>query len=258
MASLIRRVASFSSRGLAHRQTALFSSPLAAPVVAASASFLNGSCGSTLLNILGVRHASKKAGGSSNNTKDSGGKSLGVKRFGSEFVKAGNIIMRQRGCTFHPGCNVIMGRDHTISAKVEGFVKFTYLRRPFRRKNRIRTFINVIPSGSEGADVQQWNEENEKKYLMSLLVNRKKLHYKTVPDLQKQAARDALVAEGKVPRLDGAWKDIIRKEENRGKEKESYSVKDVFGRGKIFRPPHQRLIGVLDKQQRRRSNSRRI
>lgn len=68
--------------------------------------------------------AHKKAGGSTRNGRDSESKRLGVKRFGGQLVKAGNIIVRQRGTEFHPGRNVGIGKDHTIFAKIEGIVKF--------------------------------------------------------------------------------------------------------------------------------------
>lgn len=66
--------------------------------------------------------AHKKAGGSSRNGRDSHSKRLGVKRYGGELIKAGNIIVRQRGTQFHPGDNVGMGKDHTLFAKIEGKV----------------------------------------------------------------------------------------------------------------------------------------
>ena len=68
--------------------------------------------------------ATKKAGGSTRNGRDSESKRLGVKKFGGEHVRAGNIIVRQRGTKFHPGKNVGLGKDHTIFATVEGHVKF--------------------------------------------------------------------------------------------------------------------------------------
>jgi large subunit ribosomal protein L27 len=68
--------------------------------------------------------AHKKAGGSTNNGRDSVSKRLGVKRFGGEKVLAGNIIVRQRGTHFHPGTNVGCGKDHTLFAKANGVVKF--------------------------------------------------------------------------------------------------------------------------------------
>jgi len=68
--------------------------------------------------------ASKKAGGSTKNGRDSEPKMLGVKAFGGETVTAGSIIVRQRGTKFHPGKNVGVGRDHTLYALIEGRVEF--------------------------------------------------------------------------------------------------------------------------------------
>jgi large subunit ribosomal protein L27 len=68
--------------------------------------------------------AHKKGQGSTQNNRDSAGRRLGVKKFGGEFVRAGNIIIRQRGTKVHPGNNVGLGKDHTIFALVDGFVKF--------------------------------------------------------------------------------------------------------------------------------------
>jgi large subunit ribosomal protein L27 len=68
--------------------------------------------------------AHKKGQGSSRNGRDSKPKYLGVKKYGGEIVKPGNIIVRQRGTQFHPGVNVGIGRDHTIFALVDGQVKF--------------------------------------------------------------------------------------------------------------------------------------
>lgn len=83
--------------------------------------------------------AHKKAGGSTRNGRDSNAKRLGVKRFGGELVKAGNIIVRQRGTQFHPGDNVGCGKDHTLFALVEGHVKF----KTGGPKNR--RFVSVEP-----------------------------------------------------------------------------------------------------------------
>lgn len=80
--------------------------------------------------------ASKKAGGSTRNGRDSNPKYLGVKRYGGEVVKAGNILVRQRGTKFHPGKNVGLGKDYTIFAKIDGFVKF-------ENKDRKRKQISV-------------------------------------------------------------------------------------------------------------------
>ena len=82
--------------------------------------------------------ATKKAGGSSRNGRDSAGRRLGVKLYGGQAVIPGNIIVRQRGTTFFPGEGVGMGRDHTIFAVTEGAVKF-------RKGLKGRTFISVLP-----------------------------------------------------------------------------------------------------------------
>ncbi len=68
--------------------------------------------------------ASKASGGSTRNGRDSNSKRLGVKRFGGQFVKAGNILVRQRGTKIYPGKNVGMGSDYTLFALVDGYVHF--------------------------------------------------------------------------------------------------------------------------------------
>lgn len=77
-------------------------------------------------NLQLIRCATKKAGGSTRNGRDSQGRRLGVKKFGGEVVKPGAIIIRQRGQKYHHGANTGMGRDHTIYSLIDGFVKFTY------------------------------------------------------------------------------------------------------------------------------------
>ncbi len=77
--------------------------------------------------------AHKKAGGSSRNGRDSPGQRLGVKRFAGEKVRAGNIIIRQKGTAIHPGENVGLGRDYTIFATIDGFVRFERLDRKRKR-----------------------------------------------------------------------------------------------------------------------------
>ena len=85
--------------------------------------------------------ASKKAAGSTKNGRDSQSKRLGVKRFGGQTVKAGTIIVRQRGTKFHVGNNVKMGRDHTIYAAIEGKVTF-------ERVNKTKLKISVYPAAA--------------------------------------------------------------------------------------------------------------
>ena len=82
--------------------------------------------------------AHKKAAGSTRNGRDSESKRLGVKRYGGEVVKAGNILVRQRGTKFHPGNNVGCGKDHTLFARADGKVLFE-IKGP---KNR--SFISVV------------------------------------------------------------------------------------------------------------------
>jgi large subunit ribosomal protein L27 len=77
--------------------------------------------------------AHKKAGGSTRNGRDSNPKYLGVKLYGGEAVRAGNIIVRQRGTQFHPGKNVGLGRDHTLFALVDGTVEFKVAGKASRR-----------------------------------------------------------------------------------------------------------------------------
>jgi large subunit ribosomal protein L27 len=83
--------------------------------------------------------AHKKGQGSTQNNRDSAGRRLGVKKFGGEFVKAGNIIIRQRGTKVHPGNNVGMGKDHTIYALIDGYVKFEI-------KDKERKKVSVYPT----------------------------------------------------------------------------------------------------------------
>ncbi len=85
--------------------------------------------------------AHKKAGGSTNNGRDSNSKRLGVKRFGGEQVLAGNIIVRQRGTHFHPGTNMGCGKDHTLFAKADGVVRFEVKGPKNRRFVSIETAI---------------------------------------------------------------------------------------------------------------------
>ena len=89
--------------------------------------------------------AHKKAGGSSRNGRDSQSKRLGLKCFGGEAVKAGNILVRQRGTEFHAGTNVGMGRDHTLFALEGGAVQF-------KKGLGGRTFISIVQRPAEAAE----------------------------------------------------------------------------------------------------------
>ena len=85
--------------------------------------------------------AHKKGASSSRNGRDSAAQRLGVKRFGGQVVKAGEILVRQRGTKFYPGDNVGLGRDHTLFATVTGQVKF-------QTKRDNRTYVSVMPGGA--------------------------------------------------------------------------------------------------------------
>ena len=89
--------------------------------------------------------AHKKGQGSSKNGRDSESKRLGLKLFGGQACKAGNIILRQRGTRHHPGANVGMGKAHTIFALVDGTVQFV-------KKAEGRSFVSVIPAQAEAAE----------------------------------------------------------------------------------------------------------
>jgi large subunit ribosomal protein L27 len=81
--------------------------------------------------------AHKKGMGSSRNGRDSQPKMLGVKRYNGQLVRAGSIIVRQRGTKIHPGANVGVGRDHTLFALIDGYVKFGH-------HSRKRRLVNVV------------------------------------------------------------------------------------------------------------------
>ena len=83
--------------------------------------------------------ATKKAGGSSRNGRDSAGRRLGVKKYGGQIVFPGNIIVRQRGTKINPGSHVGMGKDHSIYSLIEGKVEF-------KKIKSNRTFVSVKPN----------------------------------------------------------------------------------------------------------------
>ncbi len=89
--------------------------------------------------------AHKKAGGSSRNGRDSQSKRLGVKLFGSQAARAGNIIVRQRGTKWHPGDNVGIGKDHTLFALTDGTVTF--------RDGKLgRKFVHIMPAAANASE----------------------------------------------------------------------------------------------------------
>jgi large subunit ribosomal protein L27 len=89
--------------------------------------------------------AHKKGGGSSKNGRDSASQRLGLKKYGGQLVKAGNILMRQRGTVFRAGKNVGTGKDHTLFALVDGIMTFEYI-------NKKRKKITIVPSEQHRKD----------------------------------------------------------------------------------------------------------
>jgi large subunit ribosomal protein L27 len=85
--------------------------------------------------------AHKKAGGSSRNGRDSAGQRRGVKRYGGQVVRAGNILVRQLGTKFHPGENVGLGKDFTLFALVDGTVAYE----KYTRNRKVKTRVHVVP-----------------------------------------------------------------------------------------------------------------
>ncbi|APB33423.1 50S ribosomal protein L27 [Gloeomargarita lithophora Alchichica-D10] len=88
--------------------------------------------------------AHKKGSGSTRNGRDSNAQRLGVKRYGGQVVRAGNILVRQRGTGFHPGVNVGLGRDYTLFALVDGVVRF-------ERRGKTQQKVSVYPANEVAA-----------------------------------------------------------------------------------------------------------
>ena len=91
--------------------------------------------------------AHKKGVGSSRNGRDSNSQRLGVKKFGGEVIRAGGIIIRQRGTRVHPGTNVGVGKDHTLFAKIDGVVTFEWYRQPDRKKVSVYAAAAPVTAG---------------------------------------------------------------------------------------------------------------
>ena len=95
--------------------------------------------------------AHKKSGGNTSQKKDSAGRRLGIKRFGNQIVKAGNILCRQRGTKWHPGKNVGMGRDHTLFALVDGLVEY------IKKGRKEDIYINIVVLDDNNKENKQNN-----------------------------------------------------------------------------------------------------
>ncbi|GAA5826278.1 hypothetical protein JCM3770_001669 [Rhodotorula araucariae] len=123
---------------------ALLSRPLL-PRLPSASCLASSLLATPLPGLMQVRTATKRGGGSSKNGRNSAGKRLGIKKYGGQEVLAGNILVRQRGTTWHAGQHVAKGRDHTLFALVPGFV--TFYRDAVRGKER--KLIGVVPTSRD-------------------------------------------------------------------------------------------------------------
>jgi len=143
--------------------------------------------------------AHKKGVGSSNNGRDSKSNRLGVKLFGGQLAKAGNIIVKQRGTRFHAGENVYMSKDFSIHAKVDGFVTF-------KIKRQKRTYVSIIPVTEElvaeaAKQVQETTPKTEKATVKKETV-KKEVSKKAEPKAKSDTKGDDLTKiEGIGPKL---------------------------------------------------------
>ncbi len=158
--------------------------------------------------------AHKKGQGSTQNNRDSAGRRLGVKKFGGEFVRAGNIIIRQRGTKVHPGNNVGLGKDHTLFALIDGFVKFE--RRPGagnRHKVSVYQSKQNIQKTSKKTSISQSNQvvDDLKKLSGIGPVMEKKLHqmgitsFKQIANLTKEEIHDIDSKLGIKGKIEDTW-----------------------------------------------------
>jgi large subunit ribosomal protein L27 len=148
--------------------------------------------------------AHKKGEGSTQNGRDSKPKFLGVKLFGGQAAKAGNIIIRQRGSKYHLGENVYFGKDWTVHAKVDGTVSF-------QKGRRGRTFVSVLPEGGE-VDVAPAPPKKQKPAKVEVTVAAPVKAAEAPPAVEEQAA----VAAAPAPAAPKGEKDKLRKIEGIG------------------------------------------
>lgn len=150
--------------------------------------------------------AHKKGVGSTDNGRDSNAKRLGVKLFGGQTARAGNIILKQRGTKYHPGENVYLGKDFTVHAKIDGTVSFSR-----GRKNRV--FVNIIPEGGVVETIAPVKAKAAPKKTAAPVAAAapvKKAATKTkieLPSGKKITQDDLKVVEGVGPKIEGLLKD---------------------------------------------------
>ena len=144
--------------------------------------------------------AHKKAGGSSRNGRDSESKRLGVKRFGGELVTAGNIIVRQRGTKFHPGTNIGLGRDHTLFALSNGYVKFHVGQRGRSLVSIVDENPNTLPSSAKKIGAPPASA----KAAAAVAVASAAVSKKAAPKAEKKAAAPKAAAKPAAPKQEEA------------------------------------------------------
>ena len=145
--------------------------------------------------------AHKKGVGSTDNGRDSKSKRLGVKLFGGQTAKAGNIIIRQRGTKFHPGENVYMGKDFTLHASIDGTVTF-------KRGRRDRTFVSILPG--EGVAVADQPTKTAPKLEKPTTVEKPAAPKETVDNGKALLAKAAEVAEKPAAKAPAAEKPAAK------------------------------------------------
>ena len=151
--------------------------------------------------------AHKKGVGSTDNGRDSKSKRLGVKLFGGQFARAGNIIVRQRGTKFHAGDNTYLGKDFSLHAKVDGFVTFT-------RKRNNRTYISILPElapVSETLDVAPKKAAPKAAPAPAPVAEKAAVVEKVV--VAKEAAAPVAKAKKSAPKAEKAAEAVLSSEE---------------------------------------------
>jgi large subunit ribosomal protein L27 len=172
--------------------------------------------------------AHKKGVGSTDNGRDSKSKRLGVKLFGGQSAKAGNILVRQRGTRFHPGENVYKGKDFTLHAKVDGTVTFQK-----RRHNRV--FVNIVPDATPEWEMPTTPPKKDKVENVKPVVKED-----TAEKMAAPAVEDVAVATPEAPA-----EDVVAKSEAPAKEekpKTSKSQKITLPSGKKIKQDDLKMV----------------
>ena len=170
--------------------------------------------------------AHKKAGGSSRNGRDSESKRLGVKRYGGELVTAGNIIVRQRGTKFHPGTNMGLGRDHTLFALSDGYVKFHVGQRGRSLVSVVDENPNTPPSSSKKIGAPTASAKAAAAVAVaSAAVSTKAEAKKAAPKAEKKAAEPKAEKKAAEPKAEAKKAEAPKAEE---KPKKAAAKKEKF------------------------------